>query len=157
MAQRTDIRYVKYYTDGSAARKLKPAVILETLKTIKLPKVKKQKKLTIAVDPVAFAALGMAVMMTVLIAFGMVQLRATQAQVQTMTAYVSDLQDDNIILQEQYVQKCDLKDIEKTALALGMVPKAQVEHVSVRLPESVTPEEPTAWERFTTFLTGLFA
>ena len=154
MAQRTDIRYVQFYTDGSAARKLAPVAPLHT---IKLPKVKKQKRITIAIDPIAFASLTMALVMTVLIVVGWVQLNNIKQEVQTMTAYVEVLQAENVQLQNTFLEGYDIEQIERTALALGMVPKEQVQHISVQLPEMIEEVEPTTWERFTTFLTGLFA
>ena len=154
MAQRTDIRYIQFYTDGSAARKLAPVAPLHT---IKLPKVKKQKRITVAIDPIAFASLAMALVMTVLIVVGWVQLNNIKQEVQTMTAYVDVLQAENVQLQNTFMEGYDIEQIERTALALGMVPKEQVQHISVQLPEIIEQAEPSAWERFTTFLTGLFA
>ena len=154
MAQRTDIRYVQFYTDGSAARKVAPVA---PLKTIKLPKIKKQKRITLCIDPVAVASIGMALVMAVLIVVGMVQLNAARQDMQTMSAYVQTLQEENTQLQQTFTEGYDIEQVERTALALGLVPVEQVRHVSVTLPEIQEPVEPTAWEQFTTFLSGLFA
>ena len=154
MAQRPDIRYIQFYTDGSAARKVEPVA---PLKTIKLPAVKKQKRTTVYIDPVAVASIGMAVVMAVLIVVGFVRLNNAQQELQTMSAYVDTLRAENTQLQEKFSEGYDLEQIERTALALGFVPVEQVEHIHVTLPEIVEPVEPTAWERFTTFLAGLFA
>ena len=154
MAQRTDIRYVQFYTDGSAARKVAPVA---PLKTIKLPKIKKQKRITLCIDPIAVASIGMALMMAVLIVVGVVQLNAARQDMQTMSAYVQTLQEENTQLQQTFNEGYDIEQVERTALALGLVPVEQVRHVSVTLPEIQEPVEPTAWEQFTTFLSGLFA
>ena len=154
MAQRTDIRYIQFYTDGSAARKLAPVA---PLKTIKRPKVRKQKRITVHLDPVAVLSIGMAMVMTVLIAVGMVQLNNARAEMQTMSAYVDTLRQENAQLQQSFADGYDLEQIEQTALALGLVPVAQVKHVSVTLPQIEQTVEPTTWERFVTFLAGLFA
>lgn len=154
MAQRTDIRYVQFYTDGSAARKVAPVA---PLKTIKLPKIKKQKRITLCIDPIAVASIGMALMMAVLIVVGVVQLNAARQDMQTMSAYVQTLQQENTQLQQTFNEGYDVDQIERTALALGLVPVEQVRHVSVTLPEIQEDVEPTAWEQFTTFLAGLFA
>lgn len=154
MAQRTDIRYIQFYTDGSAARKIAPVA---PLKTIKLPKVKKQKRITVHLDPVAVLSIGMAIVMTVLIAVGMVQLNNARSEMQTMSAYVDTLREENTQLQQSYAEGYDLEQIEQTALALGLVPVEQVQHVRIALPQIQQPEEPSSWERFTTFLAGLFA
>ena len=154
MAQRTDIRYIQYYTDGSAARKIAPVA---PLKTIRLPKVKKQKRITIHLDPVAVLSIGMAIVMTVLIAVGMVQLGNARNEMQTMSTYVDTLRQENAQLRQSFADGYDLEQIEQTALALGLVPIEQVRHVSVTLPEIEQTDEPTTWERFATFLAGLFA
>ena len=154
MAQRTDIRYIQYYTDGNTARKVAPVA---PLKTIKLPKVKKQKRITLCIDPIAVISLVMALMMTVLIVVGVVQLNTARQEVQTMSAYVDVLREENAQLQQTFSEGYDIEQIERTALALGLVPKAQVRHVTVSLPQLEESVEPTAWERFATFLAGLFA
>jgi len=154
MAQRTDIRYIQYYTDGSAARKLAP---IAPLKTIKLPKVKKQKRTTLHVDPIAVLSIGMAIVMTVLIAVGMVQLNNARSEMQTMSAYVDTLREENAQLQQSFAEGYDLEQVERTAQALGLVPIEQVQHIRVALPQIEQPVEPTTWERFVTFLAGLFA
>ena len=118
MTQRTDIRYIQYYTDGSAARKIAPVA---PLKTIKLPKVKKQKRITVHLDPVAVLSIGMAIVMTVLIAVGMVQLNNARNEMQTMSTYVDTLRQENAQLQQSFSDGYDLGQIEQTALALGLV------------------------------------
>ena len=154
MAQRTDIRYVQFYTDGSAARKIAPVA---PVKTIKLPKIKKQKRITVCIDPVAVASIGMALMMAVLIVVGMVQLNNARQEMQTMSAYVQTLREENTQLQQTYSEGYDIEQVERTALALGLVPVEQVQHVSITLPQIEEPVKPTVWEQFTTFLAGLFA
>ncbi len=156
MAQRVDVRYIQFYTGGSAAQKVAPQVPLET---IKLPKVKKQrqKRLVIHIDPVAVLGIGVAAVMLVLMVVGMVQLRSARQELRTMNAYVNTLTQENVSLNTAYTEGYDLESVKTTALALGLVPVDQVQHVTVRLPEVQTQETPGAWERFCTFLTGLFA
>jgi cell division protein FtsL len=154
MAQRTDIRYVQYYTGGSAARKLAPVAPLQTMR---LPKAKKQKRITVCIDPVAVASICMALVMAVLIVVGLVQLNSARQEVQTMSQHVQTLQSENAQLQQTFTEGYDIQQIERTAHALGLVPVEQVQHVTVRLPQLEEPVEPTPWERFTTFLVGLFA
>ena len=154
MARKPDVQYIRFYTDGSAARKVAPAA---PLKTIKLPRLKKQKKLLLYIDPVAIAGIAMAVIMLTLMAVGVMQLRTARQELQAMTAYVSTLQEENESLQAAFSENCDLDQIKETALALGLVPKDQVKHVTVSVPELTVEETPDAWERFYIFLTGLFA
>ena len=70
----------------------------------------------------------------------------------------AQLQAENEALAAQYAAGYDLEAVEQMALALGMVPKEQVEQVSisVSVPQEIV-EEPGLWERIYTFLTGLLA
>ncbi|MBR7122353.1 MAG: hypothetical protein IKC95_02740 [Oscillospiraceae bacterium] len=154
MARQFDVQYVRFYTDGSAAKQVNPVA---PLKTIKLPKVKKHKRLVIAIDPVAIMGIVMAAVMLVLMTVGVVQLNNSRKELQTMTEYVEALQEEKVSLEQTFSQGYDLEEIQRTALALGLVPKEQVQHITIRVPEAQTEEEPGAWERLYIFLTGLFA
>ena len=74
-----------------------------------------------------------------------------------MESYVERLQAQNEALTETYKAGYDLQEVQKMALALGMVPQEQVEHVTISVSVPQIEEAPGTWERFTTFLTGLFA
>ncbi len=154
MAQRLDVQYVRFYTDGSAARKVAPVVPLQT---VKIPKVKKAKKIVLRIDPVAIAGILTAAIMLVLMVVGVTQLKAEQQQLQAMHTYVEDLRAENELLEHTFRQNCDLEQIERTAVAFGFVPKEQVKHISVRVEAPENQEEPGSWERIYTFLVGLFA
>ena len=154
MARHPEVQYIQFYTDGSAARKVATAV---PIKTMKLPQVKKLRKITLRIDPVAIAGIAMAAVMLVLMAVGIAQLSSTRAQLQTMTAYVDTLEQENTSLKAEFSQGYDLEAVERTALALGFVPKEKVEHISIRVPDMQAEVQPGPWERFYTFLTGLFA
>ena len=156
MAQRVDVQYIHFYTQGSAARRILPAAKPQTGA---LPKVKKKKIQRIYLDP--FAALGtvVALCMLIMMVVGISQLRGEQQKTADMVAYVAQLQQENISLQEQYDTQCDMEAVEKTALALGMIP---VEHASrttihVELPAEESDVQVSLWYRIGTFLTGLFA
>lgn len=154
MAQQLNVQYVRFYTQGSAARKVAPVAPLETLK---LPKIKSTKKLVIHIDPVTVMAMLMPVVMLVLMIVGMVQLNVARAELTTMASYVDTLQDENETLRTEYESGIDLEKVEKTALALGMVPADQLTRVTIEKPAEQTQVQMNAWDRFCTFLTGLFA
>ena len=155
MAQKLDVQYIRFYTDGSAAKKVTP---LAPLKTIKLPKIKKHKRIILRIDPIALTAIAMSVLMFALMTVGSVKLYAARQDLTQMNDYVQTLRQEQITLNATMSEGYDLAEIERTALALGMVPKEQVQHINIALPqEEVTPENPGTWERFYTFLTGLFA
>lgn len=154
MAQKLNVQYIRFYTDGSAAHKVAPVAPIETMK---LPKVKKQKKIVLRVDPVSVAAIVMAAVMLVLMVVGVTQLRGARQDAEVMEAYANTLRQENVRLSAEYSNGYDLEQIEKTALALGLVPQEQVRHISLQAPQIQEEETPGAWERFYIFLTGLFA
>jgi len=87
------------------------------------------------------------------------QLRAEQQKTADMVEYVEILRMENERLQIKYTAECNLEVVEKTALALGMIPQAEAEHISVQveLPQAQDSEPVSIWQRIGTFLTGLFA
>ena len=156
MAQRVDIQYVQFYTSGSAAKRVAPAIPVHTGA---LPRVTKRRVRRICVDPVAILGSAVAVCMLIMMLVGLGDLRAEQAKTAEMVSYVSQLQQENEMLHARYEEECDLKEIEETALALGMIPREEATHISieVELPP-VQEEQPVSlWQRIGTFLTGLFA
>lgn len=155
MAMKPDVRYIRLYTDGSAARKIQPVSLKNT---IRLPKVNRKKRLVLKIDPVAALGMAVAAVMMVLMLIGVAQLNATQQQEAVMAEYVETLKTENEFLQNTYSTGYDLEEVEQQALALGMVPKEQVQKVSVSIPQDVEQvPAPNAWERFCIFLTDLFA
>ena len=50
-----------------------------------------------------------------------------------------------------------LDEIEKIAQAMGMVPQSQIPQVEIEVNVPQQESQPTAWESFFAFLTGLFA
>ena len=154
MARQLDVQYVRFYTDGSAARKV---ATVEPLKQMKMPKTKKQKRIVFHIDPIATMGIVVSVFMLILMAVGVSQLSNAQQRVDTMQTYVDQLETENASLSATYAESYDLQKVEETALALGMVPRDQVQRVSIRVPMVEVEETPGAWDRFYTFLTSLFA
>ncbi len=156
MTQRMQAQYVQFYIDGSAAMQINPVVPKKTepiLQTEQRP----QKRIRVFVDPVAIFSVFVALCMMITIVVSMVHLEKAQLEVQQMEKYVVYLQHQNKELKNQYSSMYDLEDIEKTALALGMVPASEVDHYYIDLSEPVAEEEPSVWQSVGTFLTGLFA
>ena len=156
MARKNEIQYVNFYVDGSAARKVAPA--FPAAKPRRKPAAKRQEKVVIQIDPVAVCSLVVAVIMLVMISVGLTSLQNARAEAIAMEQYVQNLSAENERLTEEFAQKVDLEAVEKTALALGMVPKEQVQSTPINV--TVTPEEAPAetfWSQVTAFLTNLFA
>lgn len=155
MARRIDIQYIRLYTDGTAARKLESAVRVPAATLPKKPK--SLRKIRIFVDPVAILGLVVAGVMLVTLLCGVCRHYQLRNELNVLQSYVQELQNENEVLHHTYENGYDLEQIEKTALALGMVPQDQVTVVQMALAAPVVEETPTAWQEFYAFLIGLFA
>ncbi len=154
MAQRLDVRYVTFRTDGSAARK---ATAVQPYKLLNLPKVKKQRRVVVRLDPVALAGIAVSAVMVIMLTMGFVQLQDARRDAAVMESYVQTLREENKQLSAVYEESYDIDSVKITAKALGLVPKEQVKHITIQVPELEEQKQPGAWEQFFTFLTGLFA
>lgn len=155
MARQPDVRYIRLYTDGSAARKMELATPSKSVKANHRPK--KQKKILVFVDPVAILGIITAVVMLVVMFTGMHMLKQARYETKQMEQYVASLQEENKLLQAEFEAGYDLETVEQTALALGMVPVDQVEHIKISVEVPKEAEQPDTWDQIYTFLTGLFA
>ena len=157
MARRpSDIQYIRFYTDGSAARQ---AVVQETPKKQPAPKrrPRKQPVVTIDVNPVAVLGTVIVAVMLIMMVVGLVQVNEAKARMDTREAYVQQLEQENISLQDQYHNGYDLEEVEKMALALGMVPQEQVTNIYLQVQEVTQEPAPTLWASFLAFVRGLLA
>ncbi len=154
MARYADVQYIRLYTDGSAAKKLEVASAVK-----QQPRRKKivQKKIVVHIDPVAILGLAVAAVMLVLMLTGVAQLRAAQQKTAQMEQYVASLEQNQAQLEASYRSGYDIDEVERMALALGMVPQEDVQQVTMQ----VTPiqEEKTGgvWTNIWTFFAGIFA
>ena len=155
MARQPEIRYINAAVCGSSAYQLDIKPLRK--KKAQLPKMKRQKKKVIAIDPVALMSIGVACVLFVLMVVGFCRLQDARAETAALSNYVSTLQEQNSQLRDTYESGYDLEEIEKIALAMGKVPASQVPQISVQVEVPEKVEEPTAWENFYAFLTGLFA
>lgn len=155
MANRVDIQYVDFSVEGNAARKISAA----PRKKVRLPKEKKKTRYVLYLDPLSFCGIVLAVVMLVLMGTGVARLQEVYAQNQQMSAYVDTLSQQNTALREKFTQVCDLEEVERLALALGMIPKEDAPKNSIAM--YVPPEEASKpmslWEQIGSFLASLFA
>ena len=154
MARHPSVEYIRFRTDGNAARKIEVAAPIET---IRLPRVKKQKQPRRRPDVLSLTAIVMTAIMAVCMLVGLQQLRAAQQETLAMQQKVEALQAENDALWTYYDENLDMDQIERTAMALGMIPKDQATCVTVQVAAEVVEEQPDVWDRVTMFLTGLFA
>lgn len=157
MAKKTDVRYIQFATDGSVARQLEQ--LPHKTSGGKLPEPRKKKAMVLYVDPVALLAIGVAICMVIMMAIGLYQLQQANANVAGKQQQVQELVQQNEQLQEEYRNGYDLEAVERTALALGMVPMEQVPHIALPLEqgkqEQTAPQ--TFAEQFFEFWANLFA
>ena len=100
MARQLDVQYVRFYTEGSAARNVAPSVTRKTQSLPKLPR--KKRRIIVPVDPVAIAGILMAGIMLILMTVGMVELGRAQTEAAQMEAYVQTLRQENETLQTTF-------------------------------------------------------
>lgn len=154
MAQQLEVRYINYYCAGSSALKVAPAI---PQKKLAIPRKKKLKNRVFYVDPVAYAGIGLAVIMTIFLLVGFVQLNAAQQEELAMASYVETLRQENKELTATFEAGYDLEQVEEVALALGMVPAEQLQKVIIEDAVSVQEPEENKWNNFWTAVVDFFA
>lgn len=155
MTQRRPIEYVQFYTVGTAAKKVEVAKPKLAEPVFLPPIVHKRKK--VYVDPVPVLGMLVAICMLFTMLIGVNHLRQVRQDTEAMEQYVLHLQQVNDEKQELYHNSYSLEEIEKTAIALGMVPADQVLHQIIDVSEPPAQEEPSLFDSVGTFLSGLFA
>ena len=155
MARKPDIQYVRYYTDGSAARQLEVQSPRKTKAPYHRPR--KQQGYVIYVDPLAVAGIALAAVMLISMLVGSIQLAVAKQQLSDAKAYVTTLRQSNEQLQKTYDEGYDLAEVERSALALGMIPVSQAQTFFVEIREEQIVEEVTFWDRLSGKLEELFA
>ncbi len=158
MANERHERYIRYYTEGTAARQVE---VQEPGRTGASPKHRKkpQKVLVFSVNPVAIGAVVLSIVMLVLMFDAAGDLRAERARQQEMVDYLYRLESENWAQEQRYNEALNLEEVAEQALVLGMIPVEEAKRVVVQVaPAQVeTVEEPDLWERFWTYVEGLFA
>ena len=157
MANNRADRYIRFYTEGTAAYKME---VEQPKAKTSLPKSRKRTVYVFPVDPVAIGAVVLCVVMLVMMFNAVSLLEAERAKLQEMTDYLYELESENVVLEAQYESQIDLEAVEERALALGMIPIEEARHITIQIQsrqEQVPEEEPTLWESICTYFEGLFA
>lgn len=160
MAEKTKIQYVSFYSAGSAARKIDLTRPVYEQPSYPEPETRPQRKrrIVVRVDPLALCSIVVSAVMLVLMVAGVFQLCSAWQQEQALREYVEQLYAQNQVLEETYRSGYDLEQIERDALALGMVPVDQVQHITMVVEQSVQVQQTqTFWEQMAAFFGGLFA
>jgi hypothetical protein len=146
----------QFYVHGSEARALQLQEQKRQAKT-KLPLARIQKIEKIYVDPVALAGILVSVVMLVTMVLGAVQIKRDWDQYEQVSAYVSELKKENARKNHAYHLSYDLEDIKSKALAMGLVPKSELQTMAVTVTVPEKEPELTRTEEIRRFLEGLFA
>ena len=142
MAKQHIIQYVNFYTDGSAARKIEPVQPVAKPVT---PKRNKKRSKVIRLDPIAILGMTVAACMLIMMIVGLCSLSKAEDETLAMQQYVNKLSQEKLALENQFEQRCDLDQIQQTALALGMVPADQVQQTTIYLqPDTQQESENTS-------------
>ena len=154
MAGSARARYIQYYTNGSAARKLEIAMPVSAPMG---PKAKRQKRKAIYVDPIATLGIVVAALMLILMVVGFARLQRVNQEVAVMESYVATLRRENAALEKEFMTGFDANEVERLAKGLGMIPQEQAQRVSVSvaMPQEAAPDG--VWQTFLTRLSSLFA
>ena len=151
-----DNRYIQFYTPGTAAVKVQ---VQEEQTWAPLPEVKPQKRIAVAVDPVAVIGFAVAVCMLILMAVGINRLNSARREVATLEHYVAQLTAQNQQLQQTYADGYNLDRVRQEALDMGMVPAEEIpqRQIYITVPSSRSEEPATGWAQLTAFLSSVFA
>jgi hypothetical protein len=155
MAMQPEVRYINAYVSGNVA--VQPEKMPQKQSSARLPKARKQQKWLIQVDLVAIGGIMAALVLSIMLVTGLVQMNQAKHEAKVYREYATSLKLDNTKMRDTYASEYDLNEVRDIALNMGMVPVEQVEHVTMQV---VTPEvvqEPTAWESFWAFFLGMFA
>lgn len=155
MARQPEVRYINHYVSGSLAYQPEKAPRRKT--KVQLPKVKKQQKLVIAIDPMAVCGIVVALVLMITLLSGMLRWNQARSEAAVLKAYVSSLQEENAKLQDTYTSGYDPEEIRNVALNMGMIPVEDATHIQMQVVIPQVVEEPTGWAAVWAFILGMFA
>lgn len=124
-------RYIQYYTPGSAAEKLMPALPEENRSA---PKKAKRNVQILYLDPVMLLGVATAVCLMVCMFVGLGIYNQSCQEYAAMDNYVYKLERQNQELTENYKKGYDLEEIRLDAVLMGYVPESEVAHVTIHVP-----------------------
>lgn len=155
MAMKTEVRYINAYVSGTCVPQ--PEKMPQKRSSARLPKAKKQQKWLISVDVVALVGIFAAVVLSISMIMGLVQMNNARQEAKMYKEYALSLQEQNTQLRDTYYASYDTEEVREIALQMGMVPVEQVQHLQMTVQEPQQTAEPSGWESFWAFLVGMFA
>lgn len=155
MARQPEVRYINHFVSGSLA--YLPEEKPRRKSKVQLPKVKRQKKLVIPVDPAALCGIAVAFVLMVALLAGVLHWNQARTEAAALKDYVSYLQEENVKLQNTYESGFDPEEIREIALNMGLIPAEQAQHIQMQVVIPQVEEEPTGWAAVWAFILGMFA
>lgn len=157
MARSNEVQYIRYYTPGSAAEKVELPRLPKKQPRPKAAPAPKKTAPVVRVDGLAAIGIAVAAVMLLCMLMGCAQVYSLNRQIQDLEVYVSQLELRQESLEADYAHGYDLEEIRQAALSMGLVPKDQVEHVTVHIPEMETVVEISWWENLLNTIREFFA
>ena len=157
MARSSDIQYIRYYSPGSAAEKVELPRLPKKQPKPRTAPVQKKDIPTLRVEGLAAVGIVVAAVMLLCMLMGCVQVHNLNREIRDLEVYVSQLELQQENLEADYAHGYDLEDIRQAAESMGLVPKDQVQHVTVHIPETETIVEISWWENLLNSIRDFFA
>ena len=158
MANRVDIQYIQFYTEGSAAKKI--ATPAPKKRVQEKPVAKRANRKVIRIDPVAVLSLAVCLALVITLGVGIGKVQQAKQDNLRMAQYVETLSQKSEALAQEYAAGYDLHEIEKTAIALGMVHSDQASHrgviIQMEAQEQAQPQM-NFWQNLVAFFHSIFA
>lgn len=156
MARKSDIQYIQFYTDGSAARQFELKPQPQKQPQPQRPRPRRQKRIVVHIDFLAVTGIVVAMVMLVLMISGASGLIRANEQVALAEGYLAEVQNENIQLRQTYCESYDLEEIRAEALEMGMIPAERAQTVMIHVEEMPVAEQ-TITNSIWTVLASLFA
>ena len=157
MARKPEVQYV-YYTDGSAARQLEPSILpLPGRKPARRRRQQAQQQPAVEIEVLPIVCIALCAVMLAVMLFGVQQLRDAYAMEYELKECVQQLEQINAERLAEYEESIDLEAVEQKAIALGLVPIDQVQHITIRVQQEEVVEQPSFIDQIVTFFAGIFA
>ena len=157
MARSNEVQYIRYYSPGSAAEKVELPRIPRKQPKPKAAPAQKQTAPVVRVDGLAAIGIVVAAVMLLCMLMGCVQVYNLNRQIQDLEVYVSQLELRQESLEADYAHGYDLEEIRQAAESMGLVPKDQVQHVTIHIPETETVVEISWWDTVLNAIREFFA
>ena len=157
MARKPEVQYV-YYTDGSAARAPEPRILPSPRRNrVRRQNTQVQEQQVVEIEVLPIVCIAVCAVMLAVMIFGVMQLRDAYLMEAKLEKCVVQLEQINAERLVEYESNIDLEAVEQKAIALGLVPIEQVQHMTIRVQEPEAVVEQSFFEQIISVFAGIFA